>query len=109
MFPLIKQPGAIFGLPTRDPDLLSEFDRYLSQVGTALQRCSWDRDVLEMLDLLPQIFLRLDDSVELGADSLPVLYRHMYVVLQVYQRRWSATGGVVSSLEYAAFAALDVV
>jgi hypothetical protein len=87
MFPLIKQPGAIFGLPTRDPDVLSEFDRYLSQVGSALQRCSWDRDVLEMLDLLPQIFLRLEDSVELGADSLPVLYRHMYVVLQAYQRQ----------------------
>jgi hypothetical protein len=87
MSPLIKQPQAIFGLPSREAGVRSDFDRYLSQVAAALQRCSWDRDILEMLDLIPQIFLRLDDSVELGPDSLPVLYRHMYVVLQAYQKQ----------------------
>lgn len=84
---LLKQPQAIFGLPSRQASVLSELDGYLSQVAAALQRCSWDRAILEMLDLLPQIFLRLDDRVELGADSLPVLYRHMFVVLQAYQRQ----------------------
>lgn len=87
MVRLLKQPQAIFGLPTRDAGVLAEFDHYLSQVGAALQRCSWDREILEMLDLAPQIFLRLDDSVELGADALPILYRHMYVALQAYQRQ----------------------
>lgn len=82
---LLKQPQAIFGLPSREPGVLSQLDGYLSQVAVALQQCSWDGDILEMLDLLPQIFLRLGDSVELGHDSLPVLYRHMYVVLQAYQ------------------------
>lgn len=84
---LLKQPQAIFGLPSREASVLSELDGYLSQMATALQQCSWDGDILEMLDLLPQIFLRLDDRVELGADSLPVLYRHMHVVLQAYQRQ----------------------
>jgi hypothetical protein len=84
---LIKQPQAVFGLPSREAGALSEFDRYLSEVAAALQRCSWDRDVLEILDLMPQIFLRLDDSVELGHDALPVLYRHLYVVLQAYQKQ----------------------
>lgn len=87
MFSLIKQPQAIFGLPSREAGVLSDFDRYLSQVAAALERCSWDQDILEMLDLMPQIFLRLDDRVELGPDSLPVLYRHIYVVLQAYQRQ----------------------
>jgi len=87
MSSLIKQPQALFGLPSREAGVLSDFDRYLSQVAAALQRCSWDRDILEMLDLMPQIFLRLDDSVELGHDSLPVLYRHLYVVLQAYQKQ----------------------
>ena len=83
---LLKQPQAVFGLPSRETSVLSELDGYLSQMAEALQRCSWDRDILEMLDLLPQIFLRLGDAVELGHDSLPVLYRHMYVVLQAYQK-----------------------
>ena len=59
MSSLIKQPQAIFGLPSREAGVLSEFDRYLSQVAAALQRCSWDLDILEILDLMPQIFLRL--------------------------------------------------
>lgn len=87
MFSLIKQPQAIFGLPSREAGVLSDFDRYLSQVAAALERCSWDQDILEMLDLMPQIFLRLDDRVELGPDSLPVLYRHIYVVLRAYQKQ----------------------
>ncbi|ODU25368.1 MAG: hypothetical protein ABS95_00155 [Verrucomicrobia bacterium SCN 57-15] len=82
---LLKQPQTIFGLPSREAAVLSELDGYLSQMAAALQQCSWDADILEMLDLLPQIFLRLGDSVELGQDSLPVLYRHMYVVFQAYQ------------------------
>ena len=83
---ILKQPQAVFGLPSRDPRVLSDFDRYLSQVAAALAQCSWDKNILEMLDLLPQVFLRLDDSVELDLNSLHVLYRHMYVVLKAYQQ-----------------------
>ena len=84
---VLKQPQAIFGLPSRDPAVRSDFDRYLTEVAAALARCSWDKNILEMLDLLPQVFLRLDDSVELDVLSLPVLYRHMYVVLTAYQQQ----------------------
>lgn len=83
---ILKQPQAVFGLPSRDPKVLSDFDRYLSQVAVALAQCSWDKNILEMLDSLPQVFLRLDDSVELDLNSLHVLYHHMYVVLKAYQQ-----------------------
>ena len=84
---ILKQPQAVFGLPSGEPRVLSDFDRYLSQVAAALAKCSWDKNILEMLDLLPQVFLRLDDSVELDINSLHVLYRHMYVVLKAYQQQ----------------------
>ena len=84
---ILKQPQAVFGLPSGDPKVLSDFDRYLSQVAAALAKCTWDKNILEMLDLLPQVFLRLDDGVELDTNTLHVLYRHMYVVLKAYQQQ----------------------
>ena len=84
---VLKQPLAIFGLPSDDPTVRSDFDRYLSQVAVALAKSSWDKSILEMLDLLPQMFLRLDDSVQLDFDSLHVLCRHMHVVLKAYQQQ----------------------
>jgi hypothetical protein len=66
--------------------VLSSLHSYLAQVADALVNCSWDRNVLEMLDLLPHVFLHLGDRRELSLESIPVLCRHMYVVLKAYER-----------------------
>jgi hypothetical protein len=83
---VLKQPLTIFGLPSTDPVVLSSFHSYLAQVADALVNCSWDRSVLEMLDLLPQVFLHLADRRELPLESLPVLCRHMHMVMKAYER-----------------------
>jgi hypothetical protein len=83
---VLKQPQAIFGLPASDRGSLAAFDQYLAKVADSLSACVWNRDVIEILDLLPQVFLRLDDHVEVPVDSLKVLTQHMNVVLQSYQK-----------------------
>lgn len=87
MLSLVKQPQAIFGLPSCQAGVLLDFDRYLSEVATVLKHRAWDSNILELLDLVPQLLLRLGDEVEMGPEALPALYRHMHVVLQAYQRQ----------------------
>ena len=83
---LLKQPQAIFGFPVPNQGALQSVDRYLGQLAASLESCSWDREVLEMLDLMPQVFLKLRDHVEVPLDCIKVLSRHMYVVYQSYLR-----------------------
>jgi hypothetical protein len=39
-----------------------------------------------MLDLLPQVFLKLGEKVEIPVDCMKVLSHHMYFVYQAYLR-----------------------
>ena len=59
---LLKQPQAIFGFPVPNQGALQSVDRYLGQLAASLESCSWDREVLEMLDLIPQVFLKLREQ-----------------------------------------------
>ena len=83
---LFKQPQALFGLPAPNRDALRAFDTYLGQIAQNLESCNWDKDVVEILDLLPQVFLKLSDHVEVPVDCIKVLNKHMYVVMQSYKQ-----------------------
>jgi len=56
---LLKQPQAIFGFPPPSSGALQGVDRYIEQLALSLGSRNWDRDVREMLDLIPQVFLKL--------------------------------------------------
>jgi len=53
----LKQPQAIFGFPPPSSGALQSVDHYIEQLALSLGSRNWDRDVREMLDLLPQVFL----------------------------------------------------
>ena len=77
---LLKQPQALFGLPAPNRDALLAMDRYLGQLAATLEAGSWDREVLEMLELMPRLFLKIGDHVEIPVVCVKVLMQHMYVV-----------------------------
>lgn len=83
---LLKQPQAIFGFPPPSSGALQSVDHYIEQLALSLGSRNWDRDVREMLDLLPQVFLKLGEKVEIPVDCMKVLSHHMYIVYQAYLR-----------------------
>ena len=42
-------------------------DRYLGQSAATLEAGRWDGEVLEMLELMPRLFLKIGDHVEIPA------------------------------------------
>jgi len=83
---LLKQPQALFGFPSPDGLALQAFTSYVGQVAKTIERTPWDQDVVELLDLIPQVFLHLAADAEIQHNSLQVLVKHMYVVFEAYQR-----------------------
>lgn len=83
---VLKQPLALFGLPATDRSYQLQVEGYLDHLTDAVVKHAWDPEVLEMVDLLPQILLRLGDRVEITEDLFFLLRQHMHIVLQDLQK-----------------------
>jgi hypothetical protein len=84
---ILKQPHALFGLPAPNKEALGTMDRYLGQLVDSMESCNfcgWDRDVIELFNLLPQLFIKVGDRVEIPDACIVVLTNHLYVVYQAY-------------------------
>ena len=83
---LLKQPQAIFGMPAPDKEALQAFEKYVMDLANSVPNGIWDQNLLEILELLPQVYLFIPDHIEVPPESFNILLKHPYIVFQSYKR-----------------------
>lgn len=83
---LLKQPLSLFGFPAGRGEL-EAFNAYMLDVVRSLPHHRFDEQVVELIDIIPQLFHRMDEQdMAVPPECFKPLVNHMNVVFECYKR-----------------------